>query len=164
MDTLAVGGVTVADTLAGDGTRVEIITGTARVLTADGAMDHAIMAVGAADGVMDHVITAVGVADGVTAIIPTGIGEELGSMLIRGGGGLTRIFIHILIPIHLISPRRRSPSSLMSIASRSNSNFTTGITARIRKVITRTSKTVQAAGCRWYQMCPHPTSRGGHGK
>ena len=67
------------------------------------------------------------------------------------GGAMAIIPISTRIPMPtliIIIPRRKSPSSLMSIASRSSSNPTTGIIARIRKVTTRTSETVRAVGRR----------------
>ena len=109
------------DTLAVDGTRAVTITVTAQV------------------------IMAVGMADGAMAIIPMATG---GSMAIRVGGGRIRISTRIPMPALIIILRRRSPSSLMSIASRSSSNPTTGIIGRIRKVTTRTSETVRAVGRR----------------
>ncbi|MDD1673204.1 MAG: hypothetical protein LUP99_02210 [Methanomicrobiales archaeon] len=126
--------------MAVDGTQVVVITATARILMA------------------------VGTADGATATTPMAMGGELDSMLIRAGGGLFRISTHIPMSTLIIYLHRGSPSSLPCIANRSNSSPTTGITVRIRKVTTRTSKTVRAVGCRWYQMCLRPTSRGGHGR
>ncbi|MGA2467268.1 MAG: hypothetical protein ABSH06_23325 [Thermodesulfobacteriota bacterium] len=77
-------------------------------------------------------IIAVGTADGAMATIPVAIG----SIVIRVGGG----------PIPIIYLHRRSPNSLRCIADRRSSNPITGTTARIHKVITRTSKAARAVG------------------
>lgn len=104
-------------------------------------------------------IIPVGMAGGGIDIIPAVIGGVLGTMLIRVGGGLIRMSIHIPIttpitililipiPIPIICLRRRSPKSLPHIASNGN-NLTTGTTARIRRDTTHMSKAVREAGYR----------------
>jgi len=106
--------------MAGEGTQEVIITDTVRI------------------------IMVVGTADGGTGTIPEVIGGDLGSMLTRVGGGP----ILIPIPTPLISLRQRLPSSPPRIANRSNSNLTTGTTARTRRATIRTSKAVREAGPR----------------
>ena len=133
--TLADTAVTLA---AAGGTRAVIIILVALVITV-----VAIMA-------MAHVLSVAGVADGVTAI-PVAIGGDLGSMVIRIGGGPICMPIHIPMSILIMSIlitylHRGALSSLPRIANRNNSNPTTGIIVRIRKATTRTSKTVRAVG------------------
>ena len=94
---------------------------------------------------------AVGTAGGHTGTILMAIGGDLGPMLTQDGGGHIRMPIHMPIPTPLIHLRRRLPS-LRCMANPSNSNLTTGITARTHKATTRTSKAVRVVGCRWYQM------------
>ncbi len=102
------------------------------------------------------IIMTVGMAGGtVTTLIP----GELLSMVIRAGGRLIRMPIPIIVirtgiltrapirlSIHIILPRRRSLNSLPH--STRDSSPTTGTTARIRKVTTRTLTTVLAVGYR----------------
>ena len=83
--------------------------------------------------------------------LPTAPGGDLGSMLIRAGGDpipILTILIPILttpilgIPIMHLHPRpRRRP-----LRTANKNNPTTGITVRIQKVTTRTSRPVRAAG------------------
>ena len=150
------------DTMAVEGTREDImaVVDTQAVITT----------------VTARGIIPVGTAGGGIGIIPAVIGGVLGTMLIRVGGGLTRMSIHIPIttpitiilipipiPIPIICLRRRSPESLPHIAS-SRNNLTTGITARIRRDTTHMSKAVREAGYRSNQIQPRPTRKGGHGK
>ena len=101
-----------------------------------------------------RIIMAVGTAGGDTGTIPVVIGGDLGFILIPVGGGPMHTPIHIpTIPIHHIPTlimflHRRSLSSLLRIANRSNNNLTTGTTARTRRATTHTSKVVREAGCR----------------
>jgi len=120
-------------------------------------------------------IIPVGTAGGGIDIIPAVIGGVLGTMVIRVGGGLIRMSIHIPIttpitilipiPILIICLCRRSPKSesLPHIASSGN-NLTTGTTARIRRDTTHMSKAAREAGYRWNQIQFRPTRKGGHGK
>jgi len=142
---------TVADTVAAEAIR--------EVILAVEAIREDTIAVEAIQGVIitDTVrpIMAVGTAGGDTGTIPVVIGGDLDFILIPVGGGPIHTPIHIptTIPIHHIPTpimflHRRSLSSLLHIANRSNNNLTTGTTARIRRATIPTSKVVREAGYR----------------
>jgi hypothetical protein len=92
------------------------------------------------------IIMEAGMAGGDTGTILVVFGGDLDTITIRAGGG--PIHIPTTIPIHIpiMFLRRRSLSSLLRIANRSN--LTTGTIARTLRATIHTSKVVREAGSR----------------
>src|SRR5271157_5455254 len=124
----------------------------------------AIPAAGITDLTPAH-ITAVGIADRITAVITgtaaimAGVAVTVGTATARGGGIPTPIRI-TAIPMPTL-PIRTLPTllSITRLLCRANRSNLIGITARIRKVITRTSPTARVDGHRYSRHRPSQERR-----
>src|SRR5271157_118463 len=128
----------------------------------------AIPAAGITDLTPAH-ITAVGIADRITAVITgtaaimAGVAVTVGTATARGGGIPTPTHMPIritAIPMPTL-PIRTLPTllSITRLLCRANRSNLIGITARIRKVITRTSPTARVDGHRYSRHRPSQERR-----